>query len=180
MANPLRQYKQTQRAIRSLFEPFTAVHCPTCPEPCCRKPARVDELDVLLAETLGADLPRGNPAGDRAEAAEALITIGTMKHLDDACDYLRPAGCSFPADLRPLGCTTFVCKFMEREMSTRELRDIKRLARKLEEERAALLKAAGLGKRMEDGGKRIDEVSSARPARGWRAVLFDSWGTLLA
>lgn len=153
MANPLRDYRQTQRAIRSLFEPFTAANCPTCPDPCCRKPARVDELDVLLAESLGAQLPRGNPAGDRADAAEALITIGTMTHLDDACDYLQPKGCSFPADLRPLGCTTFVCKYMEREMSTRELRDIKRLARKLEDERATLLKAAGLRQRTEEPAK---------------------------
>jgi hypothetical protein len=93
---------------------------------------------------VGADLPGGDPTGDRAAAVEALFTVGTFQDLDDVCDYLRPSGCAFPADLRPLACTTFVCRYMEREMSTRELRDIKRLGHRLEEERAALLRAAGL------------------------------------
>lgn len=144
MANPLRQYRKTQREIRTLFDAFTSTHCEQCPDPCCRKPARVDELDVLLAESLGCALPAGDPAAERAEAAEALIRIGDMRHLDADCDYLLKSGCAFPPDLRPLGCTTFVCKFMERDLSTRQLQEIKRLARRMETEREALLKAVGI------------------------------------
>lgn len=148
MANPLREYRRTQRALRELFRAFTESHCADCPEPCCRKPARVDEVDVLLAESLGHPLPAGSPATDRAAAAAHLIQIGSTHDIPDApCDFLRNNGCSFPADLRPLGCTTFVCKFMERDMSTRELQDIKRLGRKLEAQRDDLMRAVGLKKR---------------------------------
>ncbi|HEY3268777.1 MAG TPA: hypothetical protein VGM37_17810 [Armatimonadota bacterium] len=145
MPNPLREYRRTQRAIREQFEPFTDSHCPTCPDPCCRKPARVDDRDVLLAESLGYALPPGDPAADRAEAAVQLLQIGTVSPFNsEPCDYLLERGCAFPPDLRPLGCTTYVCKFMERDMSSRELREIKRLGKRLEDQRAALLKAVGV------------------------------------
>ena len=147
MANPLKEYRRSHRAIRALFDEFTRTHCEQCPDPCCRKPARVDDLDVLLAESLGCTLPPGDPAGDRAEAAVSLISKGDIRHLDEPCDFLKHNGCAFPADLRPLGCTTFVCRYMERDMSVRELKEIKRLAKLLEEQRAALLSAVGLGGR---------------------------------
>jgi len=147
MANPLKEYRRTQRAIRDLFRAFTESHCAECPEPCCRKPARVDDFDVLLAESLGCRLPHGDPAADRAGAASELLQIGTTRSLpDEPCDFLKPHGCSFPNDLRPLGCTTYVCKFMERDMSTRELQEIKRLGRKLEMLREDVMKAVGLKK----------------------------------
>lgn len=145
MANPLKEYRKTQRAIRDLFSGFTETHCASCPEPCCRKPARVDDFDVLLAESLGHTLPASNPAADRAAAATELLQIGTTRHLpDEPCGFLQASGCSFPADLRPLGCTTYVCKFMERDMSTRQLREIKRLAKRLESLRSEVMRAVGL------------------------------------
>lgn len=148
MPNPLKDYRRTQRAIRALFDRFTAEHCPDCPEPCCRKPARVDDFDVLLAESLGCTLPKADPAADQADAAVQLLQIGSTRHLPDApCDYLFPHGCAFPPDLRPLGCTTYVCKFMERDMSSRELQEIKRLGRRLEALRESLARTVGLKSR---------------------------------
>ena len=66
---------------------------------------------------------------------------------DEPCEFLDAGGCTFPSDLRPLGCTTYVCKFMERDLSNRELREIKALARKLERQRDSLLRAVGVRKR---------------------------------
>jgi Fe-S-cluster containining protein len=142
--NPLHEYRRTQRAIRALFQPFTESHCPACPQPCCVKPSRVDEADVLLAESLGCDLPGASPAQDRAAHAEALLLGLPVDSKDAPCDFLVEGGCSFPPDLRPLGCTTYVCKFMERDLSSRELQEIKRLGRRLEEQRERLLRAVGL------------------------------------
>lgn len=145
MPNPLKEYRRAHRAIRELFSEFTASHCAGCPDPCCRKPARVDAFDVLLAESLGHELPEADPAADRAAAAGEILRFGDARPIpDEPCDFLTPAGCSFPPDLRPLGCTAYVCKFMERDMSTRELREIKRLARRLEELRARVMRAVGL------------------------------------
>lgn len=145
MPNPIKDYRRTQRAIRDRFDAFTATHCPDCPDPCCRKPARVDEFDVLLAESLGHSLPPSCPSSDRADAAAQILQIGRLQREDDVpCDYLMPHGCAFPNDLRPLGCTTFVCKFMERDLSSRELQDIKRLGKRLETLRQAIVRSVGL------------------------------------
>ena len=99
--DPLTRYRRAQRETRRLFDPFTREHCPTCPTPCCRKPARIRPVDLILVEELGYRVPGG--------AAERLVDSslsGYTAPCEDAgapCDYLGADGCSFPADLRPFG-----------------------------------------------------------------------------
>ena len=97
MANPLAGYRASQRAARMLFDPFTARHCPTCPTPCCMRPARVRPVDVILAEELGCRLP----AAPLAELVEAPLRPEGGE--SEPCGYLGPGGCAFPPDLRPFG-----------------------------------------------------------------------------
>ena len=144
MSNPLKDYRDTHRQIRALFADFTSSHCPDCANPCCRRPARIDDYDVLLAEALGC-LP--DQAVHWMGSAETLELVLRGDVGDEPCEFLGEDGCSFPSDLRPLGCTTYVCKFMERDLSNRELREIKSLARKLERLRDALLRAVGVRRR---------------------------------
>lgn len=144
MSNPLRDYRETQKQIRALFADFTKTHCPDCPNPCCRRPARIDEHDILLAEALGCLPGKAEEWKGSGETLE-LVLRGDIG--GEPCEFLAAGGCMFASDLRPLGCTTYVCKFMERDLSNRELREIKALARKLERQRDSLLRAVGLRKR---------------------------------
>ena len=163
MQNPLESYRRTQRELRRHFDAFTRANCPTCPTPCCRRPARILPTDILLAEATGwkANLPTteesasprhptpdtqhplpdmvaeiagrmaealGNPPGEETEA-------GSLP-----CEYLGEQGCSFPTDLRPFGCTAFVCKYMYAQLSRQELSRIKRLIREMEERHRELLR----------------------------------------
>ena len=50
MSRLIRQYQKAQRDVRDLYDPFTDSHCPTCETPCCRKPVRVDSVDIALAK----------------------------------------------------------------------------------------------------------------------------------
>jgi len=59
--DPLRGYRRVQGKLRRRFEPFTREVCPSCPTPCCRKPAAVAAFDVVLAEELGYVLPPARP-----------------------------------------------------------------------------------------------------------------------
>jgi len=145
--NPLAEYRRLQREIRVIFDPFTARHCPTCTTPCCIKPARVTPIDVALAEGHGHTFP--HLAGDVyapavAGAGERLreaVALPVVNDTPDPCDYLHQGRCSFPNDLRPFGCTTFICQPMYRHMDDDALRRLRRLVRQLEEAHTALLSA---------------------------------------
>jgi len=138
MNNPLASYQRTQRLLRKEFDAFTRTHCPQCPTPCCRKPARIELVDIQLAEISGwkdkqkrvvkADVP--------VEAGEAE----TESEAGEPCDYLGDAGCSFPSDLRPFGCATFVCKYMYADLDRTALNRIRRLIGVMEEQYAALVR----------------------------------------
>lgn len=167
MQNPLESYRRTQRELRRHFETFTRAHCPTCPTPCCLRPARILPTDILLAEATGwksqlaappqaSDVPMPNaqrltPDADMVSeiagrVTEALTNPPEQAEADPSetdnlpCEYLGEHGCTFPNDLRPFGCTTYICKYMYAHLDRQELARIKRLVRELEDKHSILLR----------------------------------------
>ena len=162
MYNPLESYRRTQRELRRNFAAFTQAHCAACPTPCCRKPARILPTDILLAEATGwkARVISGNVSDNAENAPEAAPTDGVSEaagryaiSLHDApptaeseptatpCDYLGERGCTFPEDLRPFGCTAYICRYMRVSMDRPTLTRIRRLTRELETHHDALLRS---------------------------------------
>lgn len=118
--NPLERYRAAQRRVRRLFDPFTAAHCPSCSTPCCVRPSWVRPVDLILVEELGYPMPRRETVAPLLEAAaEGVPPQGT-----EPCDFLGPGGCCFPRDLRPFGCTAFICGPMREHLSPEALRAV--------------------------------------------------------
>ena len=149
MNNPLDSYRRTQREIRKHFDEFTRTHCEACPTPCCRKPARILPTDILLAEASGwkTNLPPEKlskyveeGAGSLFEALNSPPETGEGELSGAPCDFLATSGCTFPNDLRPFGCTTFICKYMYADMDRATLKKVKRLTRELDEKHALLIR----------------------------------------
>ncbi len=152
MQNPLESYRRTQRELRRHFESFTRENCPTCPTPCCRRPARILPTDIQLAESTGwkgriIPLEASAPpqyANMEAEAeAHAFDNTSGQEENDSealSCEYLGEKGCTFPTDLRPFGCTAYICKYMYARLDRKELARIKRLVRELEDRHHILLR----------------------------------------
>jgi len=155
--NPLSEYRRLQREIRLVFDPFTAKHCPTCLTPCCIKPTRVTPVDVALAVGLGHEFPHLNGgdayapavsyAGSRLAAPIALPMLAGDTAPLQPCDYLDKGRCTFPDDLRPYGCTAFLCGPMYAHLPDETVRRLRRLIRQLEDAHASLLRA------LRDAGK---------------------------
>ena len=59
---------------------------------------------------------------------------------DLPCEYLGASGCTFPIDLRPFGCTTYICKYMYARLDRPALTRIKRLVRELDDKHTILLR----------------------------------------
>ena len=161
MYNPLESYRRTQRELRRNFAAFTRAHCAACPTPCCRKPARILPTDILLAEATGWKsrvIPleiRGQKQESDAGVFADSVSDAAGRYaisLHDApptaeaeptappCDFLGEGGCTFPEDLRPFGCATYICRYMHLSMDRPTLTRIKRLARELETHHDALLR----------------------------------------
>lgn len=165
MYNPLQSYRRVQRELRRHFESFTRQNCPACPTPCCRRPARILPTDILLAESTGwrDSLPRDAsvPAGDMATEIAGRMADAMYNPPESAeaspdappCEYLGDRGCTFPADLRPFGCTAYICRYMLASMDRSTLNKIKRLVRELEEHHRHLLRTIQAGGDREDNGK---------------------------
>ncbi len=131
MHNPLNAYRRTQRELRAQFETFTKRRCPSCPTPCCRQPARIEPSDIRLAEGTGW----------RAQVLLPPVEAETEENASaPPCHYLAERGCTFPNDLRPFGCTTFICRYMYAEMDRATLTRLKRLVRELKERHALVLR----------------------------------------
>lgn len=158
MQNPLEAYRRTQRELRRQFDAFTRDNCPNCPTPCCRKPARIAPTDILLAESTGwkgkiipleaAQPPEDMVAATAGRIADALYEAPeTAEAEPDAppCEYLGERGCTFPTDLRPFGCTAYICRYMYARLDRKELTKIKRLVRDLEEKHTLLMRALHKG-----------------------------------
>lgn len=155
MHNPLDAYRRTQRELRRHFETFTRANCPSCPTPCCRRPARIAPTDILLAEATGwraqvAAVDSGTASSDLvAETAVRLADAlrandseeETLERVGEPCEFLGAHGCTFPTDLRPYGCTAYVCRFMYERLDRKSLTRVKRLVRELEERHTELLRS---------------------------------------
>ena len=135
--NPLQRYRRAQRRARTLFEPFTSVHCEGCPTPCCRKPARIRPVDIVLVEELGFQLPQRDVVAPILRAAADLET----EDAGTPCDFLGERGCLFPSDLRPFGCTAFICDPMRRLLPAEELARVEAAVAELTEAHSALMDA---------------------------------------
>ena len=168
--NPLSEYRSVQREIRAIFDPFTAKHCPACLTPCCIKPTRVTPVDVALAVGLGHTFPHldgADPytpavsdAGFRLEPIPLpmLPPEKSARRKDREaspplpCDYLHEHRCTFPDDLRPHGCTAFICGPMYAHLPDDTLRRLRRLIRQLEDAHTALLRGLSHADKRENSG----------------------------
>lgn len=144
--NPLEEYRRAQRALRKDFDAFTSVHCPTCPQPCCVRPARIAPTDILLAEGVGwkarvAPPPdEGRDAVQQAAGDAALALGGAFEDRPNPpCEHLGPGGCTFPRDLRPFGCAAYICPIMRQRLDKKTLGRMKRLVKDLEARHADLM-----------------------------------------
>ncbi|MGC8669073.1 MAG: hypothetical protein ACP5VE_13240 [Chthonomonadales bacterium] len=130
--------------LRREFEPFTRRYCPQCVEPCCRKPARITPTDILLATSHGWHPGPEFAARDLVAEAAALCATWLEGHevpsTGEPCDFLGPRGCTFPHDLRPFGCTIYICPIMLREMDRASLTRIRRLIHELTRHHAVIAK----------------------------------------
>ena len=150
-SNPLREYRRLQREIRAIYDPFTARHCPNCTTPCCIKPTRVTPVDVALALATGHAFPHlgtGDPyapaveyAGHRLSPGKIALPMAVEDAHTEACDYLHLGRCTFPDDLRPFGCTTYVCPPMYAHLPDDTLRRLRRLLHQLEDAHTDVLRA---------------------------------------
>ncbi len=149
--SPLREYRRLQREIRALFDPFTARHCAGCAAPCCIKPTRVTPVDVALALNLGHTFPHLGNADPYAPALEysrarldsrtiPLPMVSTADPPVHFCDYLHGGRCTFPDDLRPFGCTTYLCDPMYDNLPNETLRRLRRLLRQLDDAHTGVLR----------------------------------------
>ena len=132
MPNLIGKYRATQRRIRACFAPYTAQICPVCPAPCCRKPTKVAEFDVLLANSCGCSLPSANRGVSHMVEA-GLLALKGVKEAEgylEPCDYLGNDGCVFPEDLRPYECVRYVCPSLKQEISPGKMRDLRELLHK--------------------------------------------------
>ena len=152
--NPLSEYRRLQREIRQFFDPFTAKHCASCVTPCCVKPTRVTPVDVALAVGLGHVFPHLEGGDAYAPAVDyagnRLIALPMARGEEPPlvpCEYLNRGRCTFPDDLRPFGCTTYLCGPMYAHLPDETLRRLRRLIRQLDDAHTDLLRA------LRDAGK---------------------------
>ena len=134
MSNLIEKYKSTHRRIRKILNPYTNRLCPVCPSPCCRKPTKVSEFDVLLANACGCSLPSENDAASELMDAGIRMLTGNAEEKSELvlCDYLGQKGCIFPDDLRPFECTRYICPSLREEISSNDMREMRALLHKLD------------------------------------------------
>ena len=68
--------------------------CPWCPEPCCIvNKVWIDFQDLVFLHLTSQSIPPGQLTTNQYET----------------CRYLKSNGCILPRDIRPWGCTQYVC-----------------------------------------------------------------------
>lgn len=72
----------------------------------------------------------------------AGVPLGVVNELSATyCEFLNNGRCSFPNDLRPFGCTTYICDPMYKNLPDEVIRRLRRLIRQLETAHVALIHA---------------------------------------
>jgi len=128
------------------------------------KPTRVTPVDVALAEGIGHTFPHLNgrdpydPALSNAThrlgpAAVALPMADAGGSPVEYCEFLHLGRCTFPNDLRPYGCTTYLCGPMYEHLPDETIRRMRRLVRQLDDAHAALLRVLRDSGRMPGDGE---------------------------
>lgn len=150
-ASPLSQYRRLQREIRELYDPFTTRHCAGCAAPCCVKPTRVTPIDVALALEIGHTFPHLGVEDPFAPALEyaarrlapsaVTLPMANGSAPTEFCEFLHRGRCTFPDDLRPFGCTQYVCGPMDAHFPSDTLHRLRHLLRRLEDTHNDLLRA---------------------------------------
>lgn len=112
----------------------------------------------MLAEGLGWKAPASLDGGDAVAAAAeqaARAMVGEYEEVANPdCQFLGASGCLFPKDLRPFGCTTYICRPMFDRMDRKLLARMKREIRELERTHAILMTALNI--RDEDDPEAFD------------------------
>jgi len=98
----------------------------------------MEKLDIVLAELSGWKARVPPPADE--EVVELERDPDTGEVIRPNCDYLTDAGCSFPKDLMPYGCTAYICRYMYEEMNKMQLNRIRRLIRNMDDQYRILQK----------------------------------------
>src|ERR1043166_3345901 len=101
MPHPLHEYRRVQLEVRREFEPFTRKYCPSCPAPCCRKPARITPTDILLAEAHGwkarvSSVVEKDAVDRTATDLSACLENDPDLLSQEPCEHLGAQGCTFP------------------------------------------------------------------------------------
>ena len=130
---------------RKEFDAFTSKNCANCPTPCCVRPSRISPTDILLAQSTGWKPPFLQTdkldAVQKAASQAASALGGLYENVENPpCEYLINYGCSFPDDLRPFGCTTFICKYMYAKLDRKTLGRLKRHIQELKDAHEILMK----------------------------------------
>jgi hypothetical protein len=143
----LREYRRLMEEIRAVYDIFTQKYCPSCETPCCVRPTRVTPLDVALAEECGCKfegIGSLNPMQIAINYASQRLTAEAVGDRGDValpCEFLVGNRCSFNDDLRPYGCTSYICPTMYEKMDEKELRRLKGLVRQLASAHSAIEQA---------------------------------------
>jgi hypothetical protein len=163
MQNPLESYRRTQRELRRHFDEFTRANCAECPTPCCVRPARILPTDILLAEASGWRARVAPPEGAAPAPTDMVAAIAGRvadalgnppqdgEEAPTPCEYLGAGGCTFPTDLRPFGCTTYICRYMHERLDRQALTRIKRLVRELEQKHTVVMRSVRPVRWRDDG-----------------------------
>jgi hypothetical protein len=78
----------------------------------------------------------------QAAVGQADALAGKLDEIPrEPCERLGPTGCTFPADLRPFGCTTYICPIMYERMDRKALGRLKRKVKELTQAHEVLLTA---------------------------------------
>ena len=141
MASLVDKYRATQRRLRRYFDRYTEQLCPDCPEPCCRKPVKVTDFDILLADACGCSLPAHSASAEFLRAGIDMLVGVERSAAPEPCDYLTSERCGFPDDLRPFECARYVCPFLKKTISPGDMREIRKLLHKLAAQHRQLVDA---------------------------------------
>jgi hypothetical protein len=131
MANILDKYRRTHKRIQAILKPYTKELCPVCQDLCCKKPVKVKEFDVIIANACGYSFQSTEKAV--AELIEDGISRlkGNEAKSFELCDYLGENGCTFPDDLRPYECARFICKSLKAKITPSDMRKLRDQLHKL-------------------------------------------------